>query len=94
MGNSHSGFDAFNWLKQLVSACGAFWCVRMHRQISTPMYGRYRCLHCNREYAINWEQPDPLYAPGGVATLRRQVRPEGTRLALPDPRTAGSAHRP
>jgi len=30
------------------------WCRTMHAQISWPMHGWYRCLRCNRAYAVPW----------------------------------------
>ena len=49
------------WLKQLVSAGGEFWCVMVHRDISTPIFGHYRCLRCNRVYPVRWKEPKPIF---------------------------------
>lgn len=49
-------------LRRIISATGRFWCVMVHKQISTPICGHYRCLRCNRVYPVLWEQPDALFS--------------------------------
>lgn len=43
--------------KRLVSACGEFWCKMLHKNVSMPIFGHYRCLRCNRVYPVLWEKP-------------------------------------
>lgn len=30
------------------------WCRKFHGKPYTPMYGRYRCMVCLREYKVDW----------------------------------------
>ena len=55
------GHGGLAWLKQLISAGGEFWCVMFHTHISTPMFGHYRCLRCNRVYPVWWKEPKPVF---------------------------------
>jgi hypothetical protein len=41
---------------RLVSAWGEFWCKRLHKNVSMPICGHYRCLRCNRIYPVPWEE--------------------------------------
>jgi hypothetical protein len=51
------GRARFTLLKRLVSASGKFWCKMLHKNISVPICGHYRCLRCNRVYPVPWEEP-------------------------------------
>jgi hypothetical protein len=42
---------------ELVSACGEFWCKLLHKKVSMPICGHYRCMRCNRIYPVPWEGP-------------------------------------
>ena len=47
-----------------------FWCVKMHRSLTWPRDGWYRCRVCGRCYAVPWEEGDRMteYARKHAAT--------------------------
>jgi hypothetical protein len=40
--------------KLLCTKVGEAYCRLLHRSISRPMNGKYRCLKCLREFQLEW----------------------------------------
>ena len=38
------------------------WCQVMHKEITWPRNGMYRCVQCNRVYRVAWDVPQNIYS--------------------------------
>jgi hypothetical protein len=71
-------------LERLVSAVGEFWCSVAHREITTPMWGHYRCRRCHRVYHVPWESTPTTVVPlVGQFPYPRTAEGSGRRAAWP-----------
>ncbi len=32
-----------------------WWCIKFHTRITTPMHGKYTCLHCLQEHPVDYK---------------------------------------
>lgn len=47
---------ATDWVARSIDAAGEAWCRAMHRDITWPQHGRYRCRRCGRGFHVPWEE--------------------------------------
>ncbi len=79
--NSHFLTGGLKFVERSFSAMGELWCATFHQEISTHMYGHYRCLRCRRVYPVCWEL-DASAVPSSAQDIHPRPRRHDLRPAV------------